>query len=324
MGIQNHVSAPGITILIVLLGTAGCLSRAPASAPQTAPVIVTDNTSTNMYNAATPDDSDSGITSAPDSNNVSSDPVSGQSGEVNLGWEQLCLSSEYQVQIAKDSGFTMIVLDTGSYAPASTQSPGAYYPAGGSAASPSSVTGWANLEAGHTYYWRARVREAATGQHMLSPWSEAQSFTVEPGTQTSATSYGIQPTSPANGTNAYPITQASFNWTPLMDTTKYRFLLAKDAALTEVIADAVVTTTAYNYQGELEFGQAYFWKVMALEPAPSDWSATFTFRTQPAPPSVPAAAAAAPLPPIWAIAIIFIGLILLIVVIILILRMRRR
>jgi hypothetical protein len=308
-------------LLIVLLTSAGCLSAGPS--PEIAPPAATDNsTSTGAPQIEAPGNTTSAAATLPDNATISSDPVSGQSGEVDLRWEQLCLSSEYQVQIAKDPGFTIIVLDTGSFAPATPESPGAYYPAGGQALSPSSVTGWGNLEAGHTYYWRARVRQAATGQHMLSPWSEVQSFTVESGAPTSATSYGVQAICPNNGRNAYPVNQASFNWTPLNNTTKYRFVLAKDAGMTEVMADAVVATTAYNFQGQLEYSQAYFWKVMALEPAPSDWSATFSFQTVAAPPSEPAESS--PQTPVWVWLVISGGLILLIATIVLIFRTRRR
>ena len=65
-----------------------------------------------------------------DETQIGSDPVSGQSEEVDLSWEQLCLSSEYQVQIAKDPDFAIIVVDTGPFAPADSTSPAAYYPAG--------------------------------------------------------------------------------------------------------------------------------------------------------------------------------------------------
>jgi hypothetical protein len=314
---RNRFLAFPTILLIVLLASAGCIS-APA-APQTASPATTDNVSTEAPNAEAPGPA-SGTTTQPDNATISSDPVSGHSGEVDLSWEQLCQSSEYQVQIAKDPAFTIIVLDTGAFAPASSESPGVYYPAGGSSRSPSSVTGWANLEAGQTYYWRARVREAASGQHMLSPWSTVHSFTVEPGTQTAA-SYGVQAIYPNNGTNAYPANQASFSWTPLNDTTKYRFVLAKDAAMTQVIIDAVVTTTAYHYQGQLEYSQAYFWKVMALEPAPSDWSSTFTFQTEAAPPSAPAEST--PQTPAWAWLVIVGGLILLIATIVLTFRTHR-
>jgi hypothetical protein len=114
----------------------------------------------------------------------------------------------------------------------------------------------------------------------------------------------------------------SFSWSPLNDITKYRFVLAKDAAMTEVVKETVVTTTSYDYDGELEYGQVYFWRVMALEPTPSDWSATFSFETEPAPSS--SQAVPAPQTPLWAWVIIVVGLILLIVIIVLIFRMRRR
>jgi hypothetical protein len=303
--------------LVVLLTSAACITAAPKL--ETASSIA-DNISLETPGVATiPPSSE---TAQPASAPVSSDPVSGQSGEVDLGWEQLCLSSEYQVQIAKDPDFTIVVLDTGSFAPASPESPGAYYPAGGMARSPSSVTGWGNLEAGHTYYWRARVRQAATGQQMLSPWSEVISFTVEAGTPTSTVSYGVQAIYPNNGRNTIPVSSVSFNWTPLKNTTTYRFVLAEDPAMTEVMADAIVATTAYNYQGQLEYSHSYFWKVMALEPVPSDWSSTFAFQTEAAPPSAPVESA--PQTPGWAWSVIGVGLILLIATIVLTFRTRRR
>jgi hypothetical protein len=110
----------------------------------------------------------------------------------------------------------------------------------------------------------------------------------------------------------------------LNNTTKYRFVLAKDAAMTEVVKEAVVTTTAYEYGGELEYSQVYFWRVMALEPTPSDWSATFSFQTEAAPSSPTASTTPPTQTPLWAWVVIVIGLILLCAIIVLIFRMRRR
>jgi hypothetical protein len=134
----------------------------------------------------------------------------------------------------------------------------------------------------------------------------------------------MQPTYPNNSRNIYPVKPVSFSWSPLNNTTKYRFVLARDATMTEVVKEAVVTTTAYNYDGELEYGRVYFWRVMALEPAPSDWSATFSFQTEAAPPSPSAAPTSPPQTPLWAWVVIVIGLILLCTIIVLIFRMRRR
>jgi hypothetical protein len=320
MNRHNLLLLLAITLLVALLGSASCITA--ASTQETTPTPTEGNTSPATPESEASNSPVSTTTTSSDNTIIGNDPVSGQNEEIDFRWEQLCLSSEYQVQIAKDPSFKIIVLDTGSFAPASSESPGAYYPAGGRASSPSSLTSWGNLEAGHTYYWRARVRQAATGQQMLSPWSEVESFTIKSGTPATVTSYGMQPIYPNNGYNTCPVKPVSFSWSPLSDTSKYRFVLAKDAAMTEVVKEAVVTTTAYDYDGELEYGQAYFWRVMALEPVPSDWSATFTFGTEPAPQSTPAVPA--PQTPFWAWVIIVIGLILLIVIIVLIFRMRRR
>jgi len=320
-----------ITSLVVSAGlTGGCILTAssqdaspPAPTPSASDISTpspeTTDTTSSVTAAATP--SDETI--------IGSDPVSGRNQEVDLRWEEFCLSSEYQVQIAKDPGFTIIVVDTGAFAPASAESPAAYYPAGGLARSPSSLTSWTNLEAGHTYYWRARVRQAATGQWMRSPWSEVKIFTVGSGFPASTPSYGLQSVYPNNGHNNYPVKTASFAWSPFKGTTKYRFVLAEDAAMTQVIEEAEVTTTAYDYDGQLEYGESYFWRVMALAPAPSDWSATFSFQTEAAPPTSPPQSAlqkdmSQSETPLWAWVVIAIGLALLIAIIVLIFSARRR
>jgi len=306
-----------MALLLVLIASTTCSLATPNSEPVAAspspPAIEPAASSGSVPPSNAPQDDSA----------VGTDPASGQSEEVDLRWEQLCLSSEYPVQIAKDPGFTIIVLDTGALAPADSGSPGAYVPAGGRTPSPSSLTGWGNLEAGHTYFWRARVRQAATGQHMLSPWSEVQSFTVNSGSLAVTTSYGVQPMYPPNGQVSNPVNRVSFIWTPLTDTTKYRFVLATDPAMTQVIVDTIVSTTAYDYEGQLEYSQAYFWRVMAVEPVASDWSATFSFQTESAPKSTEAAPAP-PQTPAWAWVIIVVGLILLIAIIVLIFMMRRR
>jgi hypothetical protein len=304
---------------LLLLGMTSCLTSVSTNATP-APVNSGNKAPAPDVNAV----NNQPVGNAQQPNNiVGNDPVSGQSSEVDLRWQDLCQSSEYQVQIAKDPDFTIIVVDTGPFAPASSESPGVYYPAGGRSHSPSSVTGLGNLEPGHTYYWRARVRQAASGQQMVSPWSEVASFTVKSGTRVAGALFGTQPISPVNGQISCPVKSASFSWTPLGETTKYRFMLAKDPAMTQVIADTSVTTTAYTYGGQLEYGQAYFWKVMALDPAPSDWSATFSFQAERAPISA-APPSTAPQTPPWAWVVIVVGLFLLIVIIVLIFRMRHR
>jgi hypothetical protein len=318
------------TSVIVLAGlVGGCMlttsSQGSTSPPPSTPSANDISIPSADTTADTTTSSDATETIQPDETIIGSDPVSGQGQEVDLSWEDFCLSSQYQVQVAKDQNFTIIVVDTEAFTPASSESPAAYYPAGGRAASPSSLTPLASLESGHTYYWRVRVRQTATGQVMRSPWSEVKSFTVGAGLPASTPSHGIQSVYPNNGCGSCPVKPVSFTWSPLKDTIKYRFVLAEDAAMTQVVKEAEVTTTAYEYDGQLEYGQSYFWRVMALEPVPSDWSATFSFRTEAAaplpPPTQPVLKSE---PPLWAWVTIAIGIALLIVIIVLIFKARRR
>jgi hypothetical protein len=166
------------------------------------------------------------------------------------------------------------------------------------------------------------VRQAATGQRILSPWSEVESFTISSGLPVNSPSYGLQPLYPNNGMFNCPVKSVSFTWSPFKDTTKYRFVLAQDAAMAQVVKETEINTTAYEYDGELEYGQNYFWRVMALEPAPSDWSATFSFQTEAAP--LPAPEPQPEPTPLWVWLVISIGIILLIVLIVLLFRKFRK
>jgi hypothetical protein len=268
---------------------------------------------------------ESAATSTGDGTLIGCDPVSGRNEEIDLTWEQFCLSTEYQVQIAKDPNFTIIVLDTGVISTESPTSPGVYYPAGGRATPPAASSALASpsvLEAGQTYYWRVRVRGDAWGGSVRGPWSEVKSFTVESGLPVSTRYYGPQLVYPSNACTGCPVKPVSFSWSPFKDTTKYKFVLAKDVGLTNVLAEAEVSDTSYEYQGMLEYGSSYFWRVMAVEPAPSDWSTTFSFQTEaaPAPPVPPPAP---PATPMWAWVVIAIGTALVIVTLVFIFQVRR-
>ncbi len=264
------------------------------------------------------------------SGGIGCDPVSGRAQEVNLCWEQLSLADAYDIEVAKDEDFSIKVLDwvagdgrQNFFTPADVTKPCAFIPAGGHIAerAGSAIAQWGNLECGHVYYWRVRVRHAATTEVIGSPWSEVRSFAVKAGLPVSMPYYGLRLLSPNNGCIGCPVEPASFSWSPFKETTKYRFVLAKDAAMTQVVAQATVATTAYEYKGTLDYSTNYFWRVMALEPAPSDWSATFSFQTEPAPalPTLPAEASTTPL---WAWVVITIGAILVIVTLVLIFKTR--
>ncbi len=267
---------------------------------------------------------------------IGCDPVSGRAQEVNLCWEQLCVATGYDIEISKNTDFTIKIIDwvgestcSGFLAPAVVTEPCAYFPAGGAAiaGSPagapeaSAIASYGNLECGHTYYWRVKVRACATGQVIRSPWSEVRSFTVKAGLPVSTPYYGVQLLSPNNGCLGCPVKPASFSWSPFKETTKYKFVLASDAAMTQVVQEAEVATTAFEYTGTLDYSSNYFWRVMSLEPAPSDWSATFSFQTEAAPaPVTPVKPAPTP---VWVWVVIAIGAILVIVTLVLIFKTRR-
>ena len=107
------------------------------------------------------------------------------------------------------------------------------------------------------------------------------------------------------------------------DTTRYRFQFARDAAMTQILVQADTVTTTYQYQDSLDYDTSYFWRVMALEPAPSDWSSVFTFKTEMAPVS-PAPPEMQDTVPLWAWVIIAVGSVLLLAVMALLLMSRKK
>jgi len=148
------------------------------------------------------------------------------------------------------------------------------------------------------------AQDVATGDAITSPWSWREIFVVQTGLPVAHPYYGLQLLSPDNGCLCCPIKPASFSWSPYRDTQKYRFVLARDAAMTDVVVDTEVPTTSYSYEGELGHGSVYFWRVMAIEPIPGDWSATFCFQTKPAPVPQEPSSLQHQIPPwVWAIII---------------------
>ena len=261
---------------------------------------------------------------------VGADPVTGRNQQIDLSWEQLCLATGYLIQIAKDEDFTLkidptmnsrwnigsvmdeIQIDmdaTNMTSPAVWIAPGAL------------------PEAGAIYYWHVCVYRSATGQLAWSDWSETRSFTVKAGFIVNTPYYGVQLLAPNNGCIGCKVKPASFSWSPWKEATKYQFDLARDPEFKSLVVTATTTTTAYEYDGALDYSTNYFWRVKALEVngqnIPSDWSATFSVQTEAAP-EAPAPAPSEPATPLWVWVIIAIGAILIIAVLTLITRIRHK
>jgi hypothetical protein len=104
--------------------------------------------------------------------------------------------------------------------------------------------------------------------------------------------------------------------------------------MTDIIAVAEVGTTAFLYNGNLDYNTDYFWRVTALSPVPSDPGATFSFTTKSAPqqiaesaeeqsPVKPQTVPQIATIPSWTWIIVAIGSILIIAVLVLLFRLRK-
>jgi len=261
---------------------------------------------------------------------VGADPVTGRNQQIDMSWEQLCLSTVYELQVAKDAAFTLrinpaisnsrnIAAVTGSIRATMDEvnmtNPGMWL-------SPAALP-----EAGAVYYWRIRSYRSATGQVAVSPWSDVRSFSVKPGFIVNSPYYGVQLLAPDNGCMGCRTRPASFSWSPWKEATRYEFTLSKDPEFKQVLKQAVTSSTGYEYDGTLDYDTNYFWRVRATEvngqPIPSDWSATFSFRTEEAP-AAPGEYPAGQDTPLWVWLIIGLGMALVIVTLVLILRTRRQ
>jgi hypothetical protein len=273
---------------------------------------------------------------------IGCDPASGRNQEVNFRWEQLCIATIYQLQIAKDKAFTLQVFDTGKpygvtgqgLMPADVTAPAYVFFSAGNGSMPGLPTTLITqadtsvkfvtpeLECGHGYFWRVRVLDEVTRDAVISPWSDARSFTIKAGFRVTTPYYGPQLLAPDNGCGCACNAPIAFSWSPFKETIEYQFVLSENADLSSPLVNAAVKTTAYQFTGTAKCNKTYFWRVMATKPAPSEWSAVFSFNTQPEPPKPPAPPPE-PGTPMWVWVIIAIGAILVIVTLVLIFKTRR-
>jgi len=136
---------------------------------------------------------------------------------------------------------------------------------------------------GETYYWKVRSASTVEGETVHSRWSPAMKFVVEAGTTREGMHTAPLLTAPENG--GVEISRSpAFTWVGFPDTMVYEFILAEDSGLTQVVVSEKLSHPAYMYEGQLGWGKTYFWRVRALEPAPSDaTTGTFTVMLQPQP-----------------------------------------
>ncbi len=261
---------------------------------------------------------------------IGCDPATGRNQEVNFTWEQLCIATDYQINVSKDEAHTLRILDA-FVEPYSVTSPALIDLAGGEGLSPQATTTLNgavaapdySMECGHTYYWKIRVRDETTNDAVRSPWSETRAFTIKAGFRVTTPYYGPQLLAPDNGCGCPCDAPVCFSWSPFKETTKYQFELSENADMSSPLVSTTVSTTSYQYDGTVKCNTNYFWRVMSVEPAPSEWSAVFSFMTQAEPEEVIPEPPPEEVTPIWVWVIIAIGAILVIVTLILIFKTRR-
>jgi hypothetical protein len=256
---------------------------------------------------------------------IAADPVTGRSSEVNFTWYQLNDASVYELQLSKDDQFSKQLIVNTTIGPTnnttvSTYNTTAMVPIDQTA--PAWILPPGFLEDNHKYYWRLRATGGIEGQNIYSPYSATMSFTVGQGLSVTSPYLGISLLSPVNACGCPCDSPVSFTWTPLKDITTYRFELSENADMSSALVSKDTSTTSFKYDGKLKCNTNYFWRVRATEPFPSDWSATFSFLTQPeSKPGnpVPAQSASKPGIPLFAIILmIVIGVVLFIAILILI------
>jgi hypothetical protein len=233
---------------------------------------------------------------------VGCDPASGRNQEFSLEWEQLSLSDEYEAHLAKDNVFTLRVGQPEPVTNPFYQPPVITMPA--YCVGPADV-----LECGHTFYWRIRTRYAITGETIRSPWSVVENFDIKAGLPVVTEYYGIRLLAPENGCGCPCDSPACFSWSPYKETTAYRFELSEKSDMSNPLVSTDITgSTAYQYVGSLKCNTNYFWRVMALEPVPGEWSATFSFMTQAGElPSMPSSHVRTSKTPVWIWVLIALG-----------------
>jgi hypothetical protein len=220
---------------------------------------------------------------------IGADPVTGRSQQIDIKWRPLQDIFGYDILMAKDVNFTLLLTQNINMFPVDNKtgawvvgvdnttgtlvttldqsqqlSPGAWIPPG-------------VLEAGKSYYWEVRGSRTITGAAIHSLWSPVMFFSVKPGFAVRGIGNGPQLLTPIDGMCQDCQPTIGFSWTPVKNAKKYEFTLANDQDLKNILVQTVTTTTAYKYEGKLEPGRIYFWRVKAVAPFESDPSPTGTF-----------------------------------------------
>jgi len=149
-------------------------------------------------------------------------------------------------------------------------------------------------------------------------------FGIKAGFRVTTPYQGVQLLKPENNCGCSCTAPLCFSWSPYKETTQYRFELSENSDMSSpLVATTVTGTTAYQYTGSVDCNTNYFWRVQASAPAPSEWSATFSFMTGPSPVSLPPPQQIETQTPLWVWLIIIITTLVLVCMLVLVIRSMR-
>ena len=211
---------------------------------------------------------------------IGADPVTGRSQQIDFKWRPLKDIFGYDLLIAKDVNFTLLLSREVSRAlsmiPVDNLT-GAWIVTPADQESPSCWIAPGALEAGRPYYWRVRGSRTVENTTIHSPWSAAMFFSVKPGFPVTSGNMGPTLLTPVDGICGNCQPPMRFSWSPIKNAITYEFTLANDAQLGDVIVHYITHSTAYEYRGNLKPYKAYYWQVKAVAPVISDPSPVGTF-----------------------------------------------
>lgn len=153
-------------------------------------------------------------------------------GMPTLEWEIVPEASRYQVEISTSAGFADPLVSVYTYATSYT-------------------TGEARADG--VYYWRVR----ASINSLWGPYSEVRSFNKSWSDNGALTP---QLLSPEVNASRSAFTNSDFSWTPMPGAASYRFEIATDQALVNVIYSATTLAPRHTPTERLSANQ-YFWRV---------------------------------------------------------------
>ncbi len=190
--------------------------------------------------------------------------ASPQNGAVNqpltpaMQWYSLANASSYELQIAADSGFSSIVIDSSNIT--------------------DTIVNVGTLNRSTKYYWRVR----AIYLLFMTAWSNVWSFSTIP--QLPSAPVLLQP---QNNAVNQP-TAVIFSWNTSSNGVTYRLQASTDSTFASTFLDhSAISSTSYS-AGGFASGTTYFWRMSSSNPGgTSAWSSVWRFSTVLPVPSAP-------------------------------------